>query len=407
MIYVISITVFASIIFILVGLLLLVEAKVVKKDDCVIVVNDDEGKGLKIQGGTTLLSALSENKIFLPAACGGGGSCGTCKCVVEEGGRGLLPTELAHLTRREKKRNVRLACQLKVKEDLKIRLPEEIFNVKKYNAIVVSNENVATFIKDLILKLDPGAKLEFKAGVFIQIDVPEYELSFSEFRCRVAERFRPEWDAFNLWGLHSLTEEPIFRAYSLANPPSEKSILHFTVRIATPPPGVSEAPPGVGSSYIFNLKPGDRVTLSGPYGEFFVKETDKEMCFVGGGAGMAPLRSHILHQLNTLKTKRKISFWYGARSKKELFFEEEFKGLEKEYENFEFHVALSHPKPEDDWKGMTGFIHQCLQDNCLSKHDDPTEIEYYLCGPPMMIDAIDDMLDSLGVEPEMIAYDKF
>ena len=407
MIYVISITVFSSVIFILVGLLLLVEAKVVKKDDCVIVVNDDEEKGLNIQGGTTLLSALSENKIFLPSACGGGGSCGTCKCVVEEGGRGLLPTEQAHLTRREKKGNVRLACQLKVKEDLKIRLPEEIFNVKKYNAIVVSNENVATFIKDLVLKLDPGAKLEFKAGAFIQIDIPEYELSFSEFRCRVAERFRPEWDAFNLWGLHLFTEEPIFRAYSLANPPSEKSMLRFTVRIATPPPSVSEALPGVGSSYIFNMKPGDRVTLSGPYGEFFVKETDREMCFIGGGAGMAPLRSHILHQLNTLKTKRKTSFWYGARSKKELFFEEEFKSLEKEYENFEFHVALSHPKPEDDWKGMTGFIHQCLQDKCLSKHDDPTEIEYYLCGPPMMIDSIDDMLDSLGVEPEMIAYDKF
>ena len=407
MIYVISITVFSSVIFILVGLLLLVEAKVVKKDDCVVVVNDDEEKSLKIPGGSTLLSALSENKIFLPAACGGGGSCGTCKCVVEEGGRGLLPTELAHLTRREKKGNVRLACQLKVKEDLKIRLPEEIFNVKKYNAIVVSNENVATFIKDLVLKLDPGAKLEFKAGAFIQIDIPEYELSFSEFRCRVAERFRPEWDAFNLWGLHLLTEEPIFRAYSLANPPSEKSILRFNVRIATPPASISEAPPGVGSSYIFNLKPGDMVTLSGPYGEFFVKETDKEMFFIGGGAGMAPLRSHILHQLNTLKTKRKISFWYGARSKMELFFEEEFKELEKEYENFEFHVALSHPKPEDDWKGMTGFIHQCLLDNCLSKHDDPTEIEYYLCGPPMMVDAIEDMLDSLGVEPEMIAYDKF
>ena len=407
MIYVISISVFSSVIFLLVVLLLLVEAKVVKKDDCTIVINNDEEKALKIMGGTTLLSALSANKIYLPSACGGGGSCGTCKCVVEEGGRALLPTEQAHLTRREKKGNVRLACQLKVKEDLKIRIPDEIFNVKKYYATVVSNDNVATFIKDLVLKLDPGSALEFKAGAFIQIDIPEYELSFSEFRCRVAERFRPEWDAFNLWGLQSLTEEPIFRAYSLANPPIEKSILRFTVRIATPPPGVSEAPPGVGSSYIFNLKPGDRVTLSGPYGEFFVKDTDREMCFIGGGAGMAPLRSHVLHQLNTLKTKRKISFWYGARSKMELFFEQEFRNLEKEYENFTFHVALSHPKPEDDWKGMTGFIHQCVHDDYLSKHEDPTEIEYYLCGPPMMIDAIEDMLDSLGVEPEMIAYDKF
>jgi Na+-transporting NADH:ubiquinone oxidoreductase subunit F len=390
-----------------VGLLLLVEAKVVKKDDCVIDINDDEEKSLKVPGGTTLLAALSDNKIFLPSACGGGGTCGTCKCVVEEGGRGILPTELAHLTRREKKENVRLACQLKVKEDLKIRLSEDIFNAKKYSATVISNDNVATFIKELVLKLDPGEELEFKAGAFIQIDVPEYTLSFSEFRVRVAERFRPDWDAFNLWGLRSKTEEEIFRAYSLANPPFEKDILRFTIRIATPPPGVSEVPPGVGSSYIFNLKPGDNVTLSGPYGQFFAKETDREMCFVGGGAGMAPLRSHILHQLKQLKTKRKITYWYGARSKLELFFEKEFKELEKEYDNFSFYIALSQPKIEDDWEGMTGYIHQCLYDNYLSEHDDPTEVEYYLCGPPVMIDALEDMLDSLGVEPEMIAYDSF
>jgi len=407
MIYVISITVFASVIFILVGLLILVETKVVKKDACIIAINDDEEKSLKVPGGTTLLSVLAENQIFIPSACGGGGSCGTCKCIVEEGGRGILPTELAHLTRREKKENVRLACQLKVKEDLKIRIPEETFNVKKYNATVVSNENVATFIKELILKLDPDEDLVFKAGAFIQIDIPEYELSFSEFRVRVAEKYRPDWDAFNLWRLHSQTEEPIFRAYSMANPPSEKNLLRFTVRIATPPPGFAEAPPGVGSSYIFNVKPGDRVILSGPYGDFFVKETDREMCSVGGGAGMAPLRGHIFHQLNTLKTKRKMTFWYGARSKQELFFAEEFRELEKNFDNFSFHVALSQPKPEDDWEGMTGYIHQCLYDNYLSKHDDPTEIEYYLCGPPMMIDAIEDMLDSLGVDPEMVAYDKF
>ncbi len=407
MIYLVSLTVFSFIIFILVGLLLLVEAKVVKKDDSVIDINDDEEKSLKVPGGTTLLAALSDNKIFLPSACGGGGTCGTCKCVVEEGGRGILPTELAHLTRREKKENVRLACQLKVKEDLKIRLSEDIFNAKKYSATVISNDNVATFIKELVLKLDPGEELEFKAGAFIQIDVPEYTLSFSEFRVRVAERFRPDWDAFNLWGLRSKTEEEIFRAYSLANPPFEKDILRFTIRIATPPPGVSEVPPGVGSSYIFNLKPGDNVTLSGPYGQFFAKETDREMCFVGGGAGMAPLRSHILHQLKQLKTKRKITYWYGARSKLELFFEKEFKELEKEYDNFSFYIALSQPKIEDDWEGMTGYIHQCLYDNYLSEHDDPTEVEYYLCGPPVMIDALEDMLDSLGVEPEMIAYDSF
>jgi Na+-transporting NADH:ubiquinone oxidoreductase subunit F len=407
LIYLVSLTVFSSIIFILVGLLLLVEAKVVKKDDCDIVINDDEEKSLKVPGGITLLSALAANEIYIPSACGGGGSCGICKCVVEAGGRGILPTELAHLTRREKKENFRLTCQLKVKENLRIRLPAEIFNVKKYNATVVSNVNVATFIKDLVLKLDPGETLEFKAGAFIQIDIPEYQLSFSEFRARVAERFRPDWDAFNLWGLLSKIEEPIFRAYSVANPPSEKDILKFTIRIATPPPGVSEAPPGAGSSYIFNLKASDRVTLSGPYGSFFTKDTDREMCFVGGGAGMAPLRSHILHQLNTLKTERTITFWYGARSKLELFFENEFRDLEKKYENFSFYVALSQPKPEDSWKGLTGYIHQCLLDNYLIQHEDPTEIEYYLCGPPPMVDAIEDMLDNLGVDQEMIAYDKF
>ena len=407
MIYIVSIAVFSLVIFILVGLLLLVEDKVVKKDDCVIVINDDEKSPLKVPGGRTLLSALMDHNIFLPSACGGGGSCGTCKCVVKEGGRGILPTELAHLTRREKKENVRLSCQVKVKEDMKIQIPEAIFNVKKYNAAVVSNENVATFIKELVLKLDPGEELTFQAGAFIQIDIPEYELSFSEFRKRVDERFRPEWDAFNLWGLHAEAEEPIFRAYSLANPPKEKNELRFTIRIATPPPGVSEAPAGTGSSFIFNLQPGDRVTISGPYGEFFVKQTDREMCFVGGGAGMAPLRSHIFHQLDTLKTKRKMSFWYGARSRQELFFEEEFRVLEKENENFLFYIALSQPKEKDNWTGMTGYVHQCLYDHYLSSHEDPTEIEYYLCGPPTMIDAIEDMLDSLGVEPEMIAYDKF
>ena len=407
MIYIVSIAVFTLVIFILVGLLLVVEAKVVKKDDCVIVINDDEENSLKVPGGRTLLSLLMDNNIFLPSACGGGGSCGTCKCVVEDGGRGLLPTELAHLTRREKKENVRLSCQLKVKEDMIIQIPEAIFKVKKYNATVVSNENVATFIKELVLKLDPGEELVFQAGAFIQIDIPEYELSFLEFRKRVDERFRPDWDAFNLWGLHAEAEEPVFRAYSLANAPSEKNELRFTIRIATPPFGVLGAPPGTGSSFIFNLKPSDRVTLSGPYGEFFVKQTDREMCFVGGGAGMAPLRCHIFHQLDTLKTKRKMTFWYGARSKLELFFEEEFRALEKKCENFLFYVALSEPKEEDDWDGMIGYIHQCLYDNYLSQHQDPTEVEYYLCGPPMMIDAIEDMLDSFGVDPEMIAYDKF
>jgi len=407
LIFVISTVVFSSVILFLVSLLLLVEAKIVKKGDCKIVINDDMSKSIHTATRSTLLSALMENGIFLPSACGGGGSCGTCKCRVDQGGGGVLPTELAHLNRKEKNNHIRLACQLKVKEDLHIHIPEEIFNVKKYQATVILNDNVATFIKELVLKIDHKEALEFNAGAYIQIDIPKYELSFTEFKARVAERFRPVWDRFNLWGLRMKTEEPVFRAYSLANPPSEQNILRFTVRIATPPPGVAIAPPGAGSSYIFNLKKGDQVTLSGPYGDFFVKDTDKEMCFIGGGAGMAPLRSQIFHQLNTINTSRIISFWYGARSIMELFFNDEFRALEDKFKNFSYNVALSQPEPEDNWDGMTGHIHQCLYDNYLKTHDDPTEIEYYLCGPPMMLDAAIEMLDSLGVEPEMIAFDKF
>lgn len=405
MIYIISTTVFSSVIFVLVAMLLVVEAKVVKKGDCKILINDDEEKSIQVSGGGTLLSALLTNKILLPSACGGGGSCGTCKCVVPEGGGGVLPTELPHLSRMEQKKDVRLACQLKVRQDMKIRIPDEIFSIQKYHAAVLSNKNVATFIKELVLELDPGEEIDFRAGAYMQIDIPEYETSFSNFE--VEQRFRPVWDRFNLWGLKAKSEEAVFRAYSLANPPSEKGILKFTIRIATPPPRVSDAPPGVGSSYVFNLKKGDRVTLSGAYGEFFAKDTDREMCFVGGGAGMAPMRSHIRSQLLDVKTSRILTFWYGARSKAEMFYDEEFKELEQNHENFTYHVALSEPQPEDNWNGMIGFIHQCLYDHYLSKHKDPTEIEYYLCGPPPMLDAIIKMLDDLGVEPEMIAYDKF
>ena len=407
MIYFISTVVFSSVILSLVGLLLLVEAKIVKKGNCDIVINDNRSKSIPTAVGTTLLSALMENDIFIPSACGGGGTCGTCKCRVDQGGGGVLPTELAHLSRKEKNNQIRLACQLKVKEDLNIHIPEELFNVKKYEATVISNDNVASFIKELVLKIDNREVLEFNAGAYIQIDIPEYELSFSELRVRVSERFRPNWDRFNLWGLRSKTKEPVFRAYSLASPPSEKNILRFNIRIATPPSDVSTAPPGAGSSYIFNLKKGDQVTLSGPYGDFFVNDTKREMCYIGGGAGMAPLRSQIMHQLNTLNTKRIISFWYGARSKMELFFDDEFRALEDKFKNFSFHVALSRPQTEDSLEGMTGYIHQCVYDNYLNTHDDPTEIEYYLCGPPAMIDATIEMLDSLGVEPEMMAFDKF
>ena len=330
-----------------------------------------------------------------------------CKCKVEDGSRGPLPTELAHLSRKERKGNIRLACQMKVKEDLRIRIPDEILSVKKYTATVVSNENVATFIKDLILDLDDGEHLDFTAGAYIQIDIPEYEIPFEHFRVRVAERYRPDWDRFNLWGLRGKNLTPVFRAYSLASPPSEATRLRFTIRIATPPPGATNLPPGTGSTYIFSLKPGDKVTLSGPFGEFAVRETASEMCFVGGGAGMAPLRSQILDQLIRIQTDRRISFWYGARSKLELFFDEEFKGMAEKYPNFSYYAALSNPMPEDQWDGLTGYIHQQLYDSYLSSHKDPTEIEYYLCGPPLMVQAVEVMLDDLGVEPEMIAYDKF
>jgi len=407
MVYLVSTAVFSSVILMLVVVLLFVESRVVQKGSHKIIINEDEEKSIKTSAGKTLLASLSDSGIFIPSACGGGGSCGMCKCRVESGAKGHLPTELVHLNRREKKENIHLACQFKVKDDLAIRIPEELFHVKKYSATVVSNENVATFIKELVLQMVEGEVLDFTAGAYIQIDIPEYALSFNEFRVRVAERYRPDWDRFRLWGLQSQSEEPIFRAYSLASSPSERGVLRFTIRIATPPPGSETIPPGQGSSYIFNLKPGDRLTFSGPYGDFFVKDTGREMCFIGGGAGMAPLRSQIFYLLETEQTKRKMSFWYGARSKLELFFAEEFERLEREHDNFSFKVAMSNPCPEDNWTGMTGYIHQQLYDHYLASHEDPTEIEYYLCGPPMMIDAVVGMLDDIGVEEEMIAYDKF
>jgi Na+-transporting NADH:ubiquinone oxidoreductase subunit F len=403
-VYLVSLIVFMGVVIVLVGALLLVEARVVVKGNRQIVINEDAEKSIEAPVGTTLLAALSQNDILLPSACGGKGSCGVCKCKVAEGGRDILPTELAHLNRSEKLNNVRLSCQVKVKEDMKIRIPDEIFNIKKYSATVVSNENVASFIKELRLKLDAGEKMDFITGSYVQIDIPEYEREYREIH--VGETYKKVWDRFDFWGLKARTEEPVYRAYSMANTPEEEE-LRFTIRIATPPPGMPEIPPGVASSYLFTLKPGDRVTLSGPYGDFFVKDTDREMCFIGGGAGMAPMRAHIIHQLLAVHTHRKMTFWYGARSKVEMFYDEEFKELEKEFENFSYHVALSEPQPEDNWDGPTGFIHQVLYENYLKDHEDPTEIEYYLCGPPMMLKAVREMLDSLGVEPEMVAFDDF
>jgi len=405
LIYAVSISIFTSVIGFLVGVLLFLEARVVKKGDRSIVINADDAKSIQAPTGSTLLASLSGSDIFLPSACGGGGSCGQCRCEILEGGGDILPTELPHLSRTEKKNNIRLACQVKVREDMQIQIPAEIFSIRKFNTTVKSNQNVSTFIKELVIELDPGESLEFKAGAYIQIDIPEYELEFTTFD--VADRFQASWKNFDLWNLKAQSNEAVFRAYSLASPPYENTSLRFTIRIATPPPGMPEIPPGVGSSYVFGLKPGDPVTISGPYGDFLAKDSDREMCFIGGGAGMAPMRSHIFHQLNTLKTSRQITFWYGARSKQEIFYEKEFLELENNNENFTFHIALSDPQPEDEWDGLTGFIHQCLKDDYLTSHPDPAEIEYYLCGPPMMLSAVQEMLDNLGVEPEMVAFDDF
>jgi Na+-transporting NADH:ubiquinone oxidoreductase subunit F len=405
MIYVASISVFSGVIIGLVALLSLLEKKLVSGGDCKVLINGDDEKSPSVPAGTNLLTALSNEGIFVPSACGGGGSCGMCKVQVVDGGGDVLPTELPHLTRKERSECVRLSCQMKVKEDMKIQIPDEIFSVKKFECTVVSNENVATFIKDFTVALPDGLNMDFRAGGYIQIDIPEFEnLPYSEFD--IEEEFRPDWEKFKLFKLNCTNEEETFRAYSMANYPEEKGIVKLNIRVATPPPG-KDVNPGVGSSYIFNLKPGDKVTISGPYGEFYAQDTDREMCFIGGGAGMAPMRSHIFDQLKRIKSKRKMTYWYGARSKREMFYDEEFKALEEKNPNFKYNVALSDPLPEDNWKSYVGFIHQVLRDEYLLKHDDPTEIEYYICGPPMMLDCMRDMLHDLGVEQDMIAYDDF
>lgn len=405
MIYIVSIAVFSLVILGLVAILAVLEKKFVQEGACRILINDDSTLSPKVPAGTNLLSALSNQNIFIPSACGGGGSCGMCKVKVLEGGGDILPTEFPHLTRKERAENVRLSCQLKVKNHMNIQVPDEVFSVKKFECEVVSNHNVATFIKELTLRLPADLDMDFKAGGYIQIDVPEFKhLTFSDFT--IEDQFQQSWEQFSLFNLICTNDEASFRAYSMANYPEEKGIIKLNVRIATPPPG-KDVNPGVGSSYLFNLTPGDSVMVSGPYGEFFAKETKREMCFIGGGAGMAPMRSHIFDQLKRLNTKRKMTFWYGARSKSEMFYDEEFKLLQDSFKNFKYYVALSDPQPEDDWEGHTGFIHQVLLDEYLSNHDDPTDIEYYICGPPLMLSAMKGMLHDLGVESNMIAYDDF
>ena len=402
-----AITVFTGVILVLVLIINFAESKLLPQGEMTITVNGEEDKKFKVRPGGTLLSALANETIYLPSACGGGGTCAMCKCQVLDGGGGILPTETGHISRNEAKENWRLACQVKVKEDMNIYVPDEIFSIRKWECTVKSNENVATFIKELVLDLPEGESLNFQAGGYIQIDIPEYRnLLFKDFD--VEDEYHPDWDKYKIWNLVANNDEPLFRAFSMANHPAEGNRIMLNVRIATPPPPLwNDVPPGLATSYIFNLKPGDKVTISGPYGEFFIKETDREMVYIGGGAGMAPMRSHLFHLFQTLKTGRKVSFWYGARSLREMFYDEHFKDLADQFPNFNYQVALSDAMEEDNWKGSTGFIHQVLHDEYLSKHDDPTEVEYYMCGPPPMISAVEGMLDSIGVEPEMIAYDSF
>jgi len=400
-----STVVFSGIIVFLIILIVLVESKVAKKGDCKILINNEK-EPLVVAGGSNLLTTLSNNKVFLPSACGGGGTCAMCKCQILKGGGDILPTEKGLLSRREQKENYRIACQVKIRQDMKIRIPDEIFKIQKFDCIVRSNHGVATFIKEQVLELPEGQPLDFQAGGYIQIDIPPYELSYKEFD--IEEEYRPDWDKYNLWDLKVENDETIFRAYSMASHPAEKGIIILNVRIATPPPRDMHLPPGKATSYIYNLKPGDKVTISGPYGEFFIKDTKREMVYVGGGAGMAPMRSHLYHLFHTLKTRdRKISYWYGARSKREMFYDDNFKDIAKNFPNFSYNVALSEPLPEDNWDGYTGFIHSVIHENYLKNHEEPEEIEYYLCGPPMMIAAVQKMLDSLGVPEEMIAFDSF
>ena len=437
MIFLFSVMEYAGPLIVLCGVILLLSwmliyarKQLVPQGEVKIIVNGDEENPMMVQPGSTLLTVLSEKSIFLPSACGGGGTCAMCECHVHAGGGDVLPTEMNHLTRKEAAENKRLACQVKVREDMEISVPEEVFGIKKWECEVVSNNNVASFIKEFVVKLPEGESLDFESGGYIQIDVPEVVVDFKEMDITAhpdhhdsPDKFQSEWDKFKLWDLKMVNEEEQFRAYSMANHPAEGNIVKLNIRIATPPfdrakNGWMDVNPGVCSSYVFGLKPGDKCTVSGPYGEFFIKETKKEMVYIGGGAGMAPLRSHLFHLFHTLKTTdRKVSFWYGGRTKRELFYVEEFRQIERDFPNFKFHISLDNPLPEDNWQvkenidapgdGFQGFIMPVCVEQYLSKHPEPEEIEYYFCGPPMMNKSVIDALDSLGVPEENIAFDDF
>jgi Na+-transporting NADH:ubiquinone oxidoreductase subunit F len=407
-----SIIVFLLVVLLFVFLILTAKDKFLPQTDVAIVINGATDAPVIVKPGSTLLSTLASNNIFLASACGGGGTCAMCVCQVFSGGGEVLATETNHLNRREVQEHKRLACQVKVKENMEIKVPEAVFGVKKWECTVASNENVSTYIKEFVVNLPPGESLTFRSGDYIQVDVPEMTIDFKTSLYNIPDRFKDDYDKYNIWQLKTVVEEPLFRAYSMANHPAEGNKIMLNIRIATPPwdrvkNKWRDVPPGYCTSYVFSRKPGDTVTISGPYGEFHIKETEKEMVYIGGGAGMAPLRSHIFHLFHTLKTKRTVSFWYGARSKREIFYEEDFRAIERAFPNFRFIIALSEPLPEDHWEGETGFIHSVVLKNYLDKHTDPDEVEYYLCGPPMMNSAVQKMLDQLGVSPKNIAFDDF
>ena len=421
-----AVAVFVVVILALVTILLQAKARLSPSGPVKLNINGDD---VEVESGTTLLSTLSNQKIFLPSACGGGGTCGMCKCQVTEGGGEILPTETGFFNRKEIADNWRLGCQVKVKSDMNVKVPEEIFGIKKWECEVVSNYNVASFIKEFVVKLPEGETLDFEAGGYIQVDVPATTVDFKNIDItshpklgKAPDEFKEEWDKFKLWDLKMVNPEPLFRAYSMANHPAEGNIVMLNIRIATPPfdrkkGGWMDVNPGVCSSYVFDQKPGDKVTISGPYGEFFIKETDAEMLYIGGGAGMAPMRSHLFHLFHTLKTGRKVSYWYGGRSKRELFYLDDFRQIEEQFPNFKFHLVLSEPLPEDNWNakenmddegdGFVGFVHQAVIDNYLNHHDAPEDIEFYFCGPPLMNAAVLKMVDDFGVPPENVSFDDF
>ncbi len=399
-----GIVAFTLIVNMMIFVILFARTRLVSTGDVTVEINGDPEKTITVPAGGKLLQTLAEQDLFLSSACGGGGTCAQCKCQVFDGGGSILATEEAHFNNREKKDFWRLSCQVPVKSDMKITVPDEVFGAKKWETTVKSNENVATFIKELILELPEGEAVGFDAGGYVQMEIPAYEADYKNFE--IENEYLEDWEKFKVFENKSIVKEPVIRAYSMANYPEEKGIMKFNIRIASPPPG-TDFPPGEASSYLFNLKKGDKLTIFGPFGEFMAKDTQNEMVFIGGGAGMAPLRSHIFDQLLRLDSSRKISFWYGARSLKEMFYDEEFRELEQKYENFSYHTALSDPLPEDSWSGYTGFISHVLHDNYLVNHPTPEDCEYYMCGPPMMMDAAFKMLDSLGVEPENIMFDDF